>query len=191
MAGDTRLTARNFDRDESGFTLIELLVYGVLLIIALVAISGVFIGILGTQQKVTASTATTNAAQVTASAMSSAIRNSSGFSITTPSGTDQLLLTRTAQTSNTVDWQCQGWYYSASAGTIRFTSSSSAITTSTLASWTLVLSGVSPITGTTIFSASSQTVTIAYSAAITNLKPVNITTSVVSPAGTAGSAPCF
>lgn len=177
---------------ERGFTLIELLVYGVLLSIALVAISGVFIGMITTQQRVTASTATTSAAQVTANAITTAIRDSAGFTITTPTGTDQLLQIRTAQTSNTVDWQCQAWYYSASAGTLRYTTSSTAISTSNLSSWTVLLTGVSPQTGSSvIFSASAQTVTIAFSAAITNLKPVNITTAVVSPAGTAGSAPCF
>jgi Tfp pilus assembly protein PilW len=178
--------------DDSGFTLIELLVYGVLLGLALVAISSVFIGIIGAQTKVTASTATANAAQVTANTITAALRDSAGFSISTPTGSDQLLLIRSAQTTNTVDWLCQAWYYSASAGSIRYTTSSTAISTSNASSWPVLITGVSPQTGsTTIFSSSSQTVTIAFSAAITNLKPVNITTSVVSPAGTAGTAPCF
>jgi type II secretory pathway pseudopilin PulG len=181
---------------EHGFTLIELLVYCMLMVIVVTIASGILITVMRNTTTVTAMNETTSAGQLAVDSIDSSIRNSSDFQLTIPSGTDQLLITRTASTvAGTITWSCMAWYYSASAtGSIRSMRSTTAIippTPAALATWTLLADGVSPLSGTTIFAATSKQITVSFKSAGLNQTPIGITSAAVSRAGASGSPACY
>jgi Tfp pilus assembly protein PilW len=108
------MTMEPHTRSEDGFTLIELLVYCMLLVIVVAIASGMLITVMKTSTTVTAMNDTTTSGQLAVDSIDSSIRNSSDFQLTNPSGTDQLLITRTASTAaGPITWSCMAWYYSA------------------------------------------------------------------------------
>jgi Tfp pilus assembly protein PilW len=182
-------------RDE-GFTLVELLVYSLLLVVVIAVVGGLFISSTTTQQAVGRVTDATKAAQLTADSIESGVRNASAFTITTPTGTDQLLRARTVLGDSAATWTCMAWYYQASGGgSIRYTKSSTAISATpsaaTLATWTLLESGVSPTSGTTIFSGTFPLLNLSFKGLASGNAPVGITSSAVSRTGVTGSSPCY
>jgi hypothetical protein len=183
-----------FRTDERGLTLIELLVYMVLLVLVLI-VAGGFLGSTLIQSKtVRAVDDNSTAAQLVADSIESGIRNSSDYSLTSPVGTDQMLVARVASKGATLSWSCAAWYYSAAEGSIRMTRSSTQIvapTTAQFATWTLLHAGVHPISGTTIFTTSGRRLTIAFNGLTDGYPPVAITTSAFSRAGATGSVSCF
>ncbi len=196
MAIDTRHTS------ESGFTLIELLVYMMLFGLVLSVAGTMLINSAKTSKTVTSVTEATTAGQLVAHSIERGIRNSSDFQLTSPSGTDQLLLARTASSGTTLNWSCTAWYYSAAGtGSIRYKVSSTAIlppTVPELATWTLLDQGivpkiveVSPAVPVHVFSATDEQLTLSFSGLAGNHPPVDITSSAVSRAGASGSLTCF
>jgi type II secretory pathway pseudopilin PulG len=183
------------EKSERGFTLIELLVYSMLLVLVVGIAGGMLISVVVNSKSADAVSKSTSAAQLTVDSIDSSIRNSSDFQLTVPSGTDQLLIARTASTSGSLTWSCVAWYYSASGtGSIRVWRSSTAIlppTSTGLASWTLLAEGITPLTGTTVFSATPKQVTVSFKARAGNQAPVGITSAAVSRAGASGSLSCF
>jgi type II secretory pathway component PulJ len=182
-------------RPEEGFTMIELVIAMMLLVLVL-GIVGAMIGSLSSTSKTVQSfTSTSSSAQVAAESIERGIRNSSDFLLTTPSGTDQMLVARTAQGSTTLTWVCAAWYYSsANGGSIRYTSSSSAIaapSSATLATWTLMATGVTPTTGSTIFSGSSPTLSFSFNGTSSGGGPVAIASTALSRAGSSGTPACY
>lgn len=181
---------------ERGFTLVELLIYGMLLIIVLAIVGSMLASETTTSKTVNAVTTASTAAQLAANSVGKGIRNSSDFNLTTPTGTDQLLVARTAQGGATISWVCAAWYYSAAGGgTIRYTTSTTAIpavpTAAALAGWTLLDSGVAPASGTTIFSANGAALTIAFKGLAGSNAPVAISSSAYSRAGSTGVPACY
>ncbi|MGO4691321.1 PilW family protein [Glaciibacter sp. 2TAF33] len=184
------------DRFEDGFTLVELLVYCMLLVLVFAIASAMLISVMKNSKTVTAMNETTSAGQLAVDSIDSSIRNSSDFQLTNPSGTDQLLITRTASTvAGPVTWSCMAWYYSSSgAGSIRSMRSSTTIlppTATELATWTLLDDGVTPLTGTAIFSATPKQITVSFKSASPNQTPIGITSAAVSRAGASGSPACY
>jgi prepilin-type N-terminal cleavage/methylation domain-containing protein len=182
-------------RDESGFTLIELMVVCVLLGIVMTVLGGIFISTLRTQQTVSSVSTSSNNAQLAARTLDTRIRNSSEFQLTTPSGSDQLLVARSASTGATLSWNCYGWYYSATNKTLRMTSTAdgtkiTAPSATALASWTLVASGVTPASGS-VFSAAGSQLTVGFDVAATNSKSTTIQFTTAKTTGVAGSNTCF
>jgi Tfp pilus assembly protein PilW len=179
---------------EHGFTLIELLLYSMLLLLVL-AIAGAMIGSTTTTSKTVDSiTKASTAGQLTAESIERGIRNSSDFLLTTPSGTDQMLVARTVQGGATANWVCAAWYYSAATGSIRYTTSATAIPTPTasgLAAWTLLAQTVSPVSGTGVFSASGAQLTIAFKSLAGSHPAVAISSTVLSRAGSSGTPACY
>lgn len=180
---------------ENGFTLIELIVYSALLILVLSVVGGLFISGLNTATTVRIMTNASTAGQIVADSVETNIRNASDFQLTVPSGTDQFLVARTAQRGTTLAWSCVGWYYSASGnGSIRFKQSDVAIlapTASELSTWILLDEGISPTSGTTIFSSSGQRLTMTFKGLAGDHPPVIITSSATSRAGASGSLACY
>ncbi|HCG00691.1 MAG TPA: hypothetical protein DEV93_09125 [Chloroflexi bacterium] len=183
------------EKPEQGFTMIELLVYSLLLVLVIGIAGGMLISVMVNSKSADAVSKDTSAAQLTVDSIDSSIRNSSDFQLTVPSGTDQLLIARTASTSGSLTWNCVGWYYSASGtGSIRSWRSSMAIvapTSTQLASWTLLAKGITPLTGTTVFSATPKRLTVSFKAGTGKQVPVGITSAAVSRAGASGSLSCF
>lgn len=181
---------------DSGLTLVELAVAGAILALVLVAIGAVLVGALNAQRTVAAVTQTTSTAQAAVTAITEGVRNSSELRLTTPTGSDQLLVTRTAGQGASLTWSCHAWYYSASAGTIRTTTTAdgtriTAPTGPQLATWTVAVTGVSPVTGATIFSSASGGVRIAFRADVSDGQPVLIQTTAIMRTGVGGAGTCF
>lgn len=167
-----------------------------MLLVLVLTIAGTLIGSLSTTSRtVNSLTATTSSVQIAAESVERGIRNSSDFLISVPSGTDQLLVARTAQGGATLNWVCAAWYYSsANGGSIRFTTSSTAITAptaATLSHWTLLATGVQPTSGTTIFSGSSPTLTFSLQSTSRGAGAATIKSTVLSRAGSSGTPACY
>lgn len=189
------MVAPTESRRDDGFTLIELLVSSVLIVLVLAIVGGMIAGISRTSKTVSSMTGASTSAQTTAESIERGIRNSSDFLLTNPTGTDQLLIARTAQTGSTLSWMCTAWYYSsANGGSIRFSTSSSAITAPTasaLAHWTLLATGLTPASGSSVFAASTSQLTIGFNSTSTGGAPVAISSTVVSRAGSSGTPACY
>lgn len=148
-------------RSDEGFTVIELIVVSTLGLLVVGIIGGIYITTVGVQNLVGSLTQGTTDGQVVARDIDSGVRNGSEFEITTlPSG-DQMLIVRSVDGSTDGEWYCRAWYYSAAdGGSIRrhaIVDDPDEVdeivvpTAAQLADWSLLLSGVRPTTGTTIF----------------------------------------
>ena len=180
---------------EAGFTLIELLVYCVLIVLVVTAVGGIMNSVQSTSKSVRTVTNDATEGQLVADSITAGVRNSSDFRLTSPSGTDQLLVARVAESGTTVTWACAAWYYSASGtGSIRFTRSTAAIVApnaSGLLAWTLLDDGITPASGTSVFSASGALLNVAFKGTTIGRPSVLIQSSAFSRAGASGSLTCF
>jgi len=194
--GLSRRRVVNAVRRDDGFTLTEMLVASALFSLVILVAGGIFIGQFKAQQQVSAVTSTTTDAQLAGTAIDNGIRNSSGFKLTA-SGSNQLLVARVAGGGATLQWTCQAWFYSSSSGTIRTTSTTPGTpvavpTASQLSTWTLLVDGVVPRSGTTIFSTSGSTVTVAFNASTgDDYRPVAISFSSSPLAGVTENSTCY
>lgn len=182
-------------RDDRGFTLMEMLVASALFALVIFVAGGIFIGQTNAQRQVSAITSTTSSAQLAGSAIDSGIRNASGFKLTA-SGSDQLLVARVAGGGSTLQWTCQAWYYSASAHTISTHASTPGTpvtvpTAAQLTTWTLLVSGVSARSGSTIFTAAGATLSVSFNATPANNRAVAIAFSSSPLAGVTESTTCY
>lgn len=181
--------------DQRGFTLVELLVYMVLLILVLAVAGGLLSSTLRHSATIRAVDESSTAAQLAADSIESGIRNSSDFSLTSQPGGDQMIVARVASTDATLTWSCAAWYYSVANSSLRMSRSATAIvapTTAELASWTLLVDGVKPISGSEIFTTTAgRRLVIAFNGLAGDHPPVAITTSAFSRAGATGSVSCF
>lgn len=192
----TDRTPRRTAARDSGLTLVELAVAGGILAVVMLAVGAILVGTMSAQRTVAAVTQTTTAAQAAVSEIATGVRNASELRLTTPSGSDQLLVTRTAEPGAALSWACRAWYYSASAGTIRSkqTADGTQITAPSatdLAAWTVVVSGVSPASGTAVFTPVSDGVRIAFEASISDGQPVLIETTAIRRTGVGEAGTCY
>ncbi|MDO7882849.1 prepilin-type N-terminal cleavage/methylation domain-containing protein [Antiquaquibacter soli] len=182
-------------RSDSGLTLIELMVAGLILSLVLLAIGGITVGILSAQRTVAAVTQTATSAQSAATAIATGVRNASDVRLSTPTGSDQLLVVRTANTTSTLSWSCRAWYYQASTGTIRTKVTTGAAipapNSTQLATWSTLVTGVTPASGTQIFSVVAGGISITYNATISNGRPVAIDTTAIKRTGVAEVGSCY
>ena len=179
---------------QGGFTLIELLIASLLTVLVLFVAGGLLISVMKTITTVTTNNGLTNWAQLAAGSFESGIRNSSDSLLTNPTGNDQLLVARVASRGATISWSCAAWYYAASANTLYYTISSTAIpaapTTAQLATWTVLDSTVKPTSGTSIFSDSGGQVILSFTSSAGSNPTAAITTSAFSRAGSTGTLAC-
>jgi type II secretory pathway pseudopilin PulG len=190
-------TVRRALASDEGFTLMELLVYCLLLAVVLAVIGGLFFNLYRTQSSVSAVTDATTGGQSAANSIQAGIRNSTAFTlVTAPAG--QLLVARTVKGDAAATPGCIAWFYSpAGAGSIRtkrFTAVMHGVpTASTLATWTLLDSGIASVGGATIFSrnATDPTLTMDFTAAAGSNPAVEFSSSVVSRVGGTDNSSCF
>ena len=193
-AGDRRDS--HTDARDAGFTLIELLVTTVLLSAVILVGGGLFISVLTTQRTVSAVTTSATDAQLAASTIESRIRNASEFRLSA-AGPDQLLVARSANAGSTLTWSCHAWYYSpANGGSLRTTTTPAgtriaAPNAAQLATWTLLAQGITPRSGTGIFSASGKQLTISFNATAQNNQPVAIQTTTAILTGVTETLTCY
>lgn len=179
---------------DEGFTLIELMVAGLIMSLVMIAAGGMMIGMLSAQRTVAVVTQTATTAQVAASGIATGVRNASDIRLTAPAAGDQLLVTRSALQQSTITWICRAWHYSAADDTLRTKTSSPGTvvtnpTASQLATWSTIATGVTPRTGTDIFSLVSGGVKISFNAA-TNGQPVVIDTTAIKRTSVAEAGTC-
>jgi hypothetical protein len=97
--------------------------------------------------------------------------------------------------ASTATAKCNAWYYSASTSKVYWTSSATAITAPSaaqLATWFLLSTGVSPISGTTIFTLSGTTgLSIAFKEDAGSDAAVPFQSTVTSITGLTGSVACY
>jgi hypothetical protein len=181
--------------DERGITLIEVLVYALLLSFVLAIAGGMLISAVKVSQTVVSMTENSTSGQLVSRSVVTGIRNSSDFQLSNPTGDDQLLIARRATAGTAVDWMCVAWYYSAADGTVWSTSSSTEIplpaTSADVSTWTLLTSDVLPATGTTVFSALNDRLSISILGLDGAHRPIDITSSATSRAGASGSLTCY
>jgi prepilin-type N-terminal cleavage/methylation domain-containing protein len=184
------------DASEKGFTLIELLISMMLFVIVAAIVATMFASMSSSSKTVDSLTGSATSAQLAASSVERGVRNSSDFLLTNPTGTDQLLVARTALGGSTLTWVCSAWYYSAAnGGSLRYTTSPTAIpaapTASALAGWTLLDTGLTPTSGNGIFSATPGQLTLAFTEQSTGAGPLSISGTAVSRAGSTGTPACY
>jgi hypothetical protein len=171
------------------------MVYSVLLIVVLGIIGALFISMSRTETTVRNVVGAGNQGQVTADSIENGIRNASAYVVSSPTATTQLLMARVAQGGAAITWKCEAWLFdSTNGGSIRFYGSDAAITapsTTTAATWTLLASNVVPVTGTTIFAANGDTLSIAFITVAGTDPSVTIQTTAERRAGLWGSGTCF
>ena len=187
-------TARADDNKDAGFTLIELLIYSMLMVLVLAIVGGMIVSFTSTSKTVGSITQVSTSGQLAAQSVERGIRNASDFQLTTPTGTDQLLVARTAGGGATLTWKCAAWYYSASDSTLRYTSSATAIpapTAADLSHWTLLGSDIAPTTGAEIFSSTGPQLTLAFTIHAAGHPPQALTSTAVSRAGSSGTPACY
>jgi prepilin-type N-terminal cleavage/methylation domain-containing protein len=183
-------------RRDDGFTLTEMLVASALFSLVILVAGGIFLGQFRAQQQVSAITSTTTDAQLAGTTIDNGIRNSSGFKLTA-AGSDQMLVARVAGGGATLQWTCQAFYYSSSAHTIRTTTATPGTpmavpTASQQSTWTLLVDGVMPRAGTTIFSASGAKLSVSFNATTgEDYRPVAITFSSSPLAGVTENTTCY
>jgi Tfp pilus assembly protein PilW len=180
---------------EAGFTMIELVVAAMLFVVVFTVVGGIFLSLLRTQQTVDVLTGSANSGQLAANSIESGIRNSSDFQLTAV-GSDQLLVARTAGSGTTLSWACTAWYYSAAGdGEIRSMRTTGAAidapTSAELADWTLVLEGVVPSSGSTIFSVSGPQLAVSFEATAGDHSATAIDFTVIPLTGVTGVTTCY
>ncbi|UYN83281.1 MAG: prepilin-type N-terminal cleavage/methylation domain-containing protein [Microcella sp.] len=183
-------------RRDRGLTLVELVVAASLLSLVLVVVGGIFTSLINAERTVTPQSQGATAAQLAASSISTAIRNSSEFRITDV-GADQLLVARVAGTAANIEWSCQAWYFTtAGDGEIRSTivNDGAAIlapTPAQLADWTLLIAGVAPPAGQNVFVAAGSSLTVAFDADAGDSPTIAIRLTAASLTSAGEEATCF
>ncbi|HRN28265.1 MAG TPA: hypothetical protein PK781_02015 [Terrimesophilobacter sp.] len=181
---------------DDGLTLVELLVYSLLLVGVMLIVGTIMISSLNIEQMVRTSTQSASSAQLAASSIESGVRNGTAVAVE-HEGDDRVVLVRTAGSDPaTVTWHCAAWYFSESAGTIRYSQSASDASPITVPSsepldWALLASGVEAVESNEVFSFSGGTLTIEFQGTSDSMQPVLIKSSSVVRAGTWESASCF
>ncbi|MDJ0334128.1 hypothetical protein QMG83_02705 [Salinibacterium sp. G-O1] len=179
---------------EQGLTLVEVMIYAILLSVVVAIAGGMISSAVNVSKTVVSMTGNSTAGQLVAKSVVTGIRNSSDFKLSSPTGNDQFLVARRASSGATLTWSCNAWYYSATDGSVRFTASNVAIlppSAAELATWTQLTKNVQPVSGTAIFTALNQRLSVSILGLDGANRPIDITSSATSRAGASGSLSCF
>jgi hypothetical protein len=190
------------DDREAGFTLPELITSSLLFSLVLLVIVGVVIGSNNTETIVATVTSATSSGQLVSNSLVSGIRNSQNslntavpLKLTFPSGNDQMVESLVLGSATTASSKCKAWYYSATKKSIYAMTSAAAITapsTAQLSSWRLLATGVTPITGTTVFTLSgTKGLTFSFQVNAGKDPAVPFNTTVTSLTGLTGAIACY
>lgn len=154
--------------EESGLTLVELLVTMILGLLVLTTVGMIVISTTSIETSVASVSSATEAGQLAVESLQTGIRNSEvsfdpaqtaslaspTFELSAVGSGDQLLVALVVGNGPGFSESCEAWYYSASARTLQFTTSTSAITApdaNASAGWHLLAVGVSPTAGQQVF----------------------------------------
>lgn len=193
-----RLSMMDPGRDNRGFTLVELLIYIFLAVVVFSIVAGMFINSLRVENTVRTAAESASNMQLASQSLGRGVRNASAIQVSAPAADSLLVRTRSLDSTSAGNWICQAWYIG--EGTIRTTTSTTAITTpdaASVATWTLLVSGVSELSATTPIAALVDDRSLSVDFAVDNGDgaPLLLSTTLVSlqPIPTTGkvTAPCF
>jgi Tfp pilus assembly protein PilW len=171
-------------RSESGLTLVELLLYVSLSLVVLMVAGAMLINSTSAGSQVDKTTAASNKGQLIMRSVQSGVRNATQVGLTS-SGGNQLLTVTTSGGLTPVVWSCEAWYFTPTAGGSLYVTRAPATgpipvpTSATLASWTLLGTGIST-TGSPVFTAAAGLVNVNLNIDTGNPAPLTLT----SPAST-------
>ena len=182
-------------RDDAGMTLIELSIAAALSILVIGIAFGLFASAARSQNTISSRTAASTSAQLTMRSLTQGIENASEFSIQT-SGSDLMLVARTAGSGTTLTWNCRAWYYQASTSTFRTTTTADGTkillpTAAQLATWTYLAGGVSTDGGAPIFQGVGQNLQVDFVSSVASGQSVTMKTNILQQTGVAASGTCF
>lgn len=136
-------------RRAEGFTLVELLVTIPFLLLVAVVAGTIIVSALRLQSQVSGTSGATSQGELVARSVEAGVRNSSSYLVGTPDASgDQLLRARVAVgvDADNVSWMCQAWYFDATAGEVRTTTSATPIADVTapsqVSAWRLIATGI-------------------------------------------------
>ena len=145
---------------ESGVSLIELLMYCLLSVAVLYIVGSLLITSLTAQGTVQKSSQASSNGQLVSKSVTQGIRNASSMQLIVPSAGTQLLKARTVGAGADPVWRCQAWYFG--NGEVRYTTSGTTIPApADVATWTLLSTGIQPISGTTVFTLAGRQLDVA------------------------------
>lgn len=181
---------------ETGMTLVELLIYMVLAVVVLLIVGGVLINSLNTQRTVRDATQASNTGQLVSLSVGQGVRNASAIWHSAAGVEPELLIVRTAGSGATPTWSCQAWSFD--NGEVRTRTSAGLIptTAASIATWTLLGSGMKAVSASPVFSQTGRSVALLLDVDTGKGQPIRISTSSISrqpvPAtGAEVSLPCF
>lgn len=180
---------------DAGLTLVELTVAMALSVLLIGVAVGLFASAAKSQTTISSRSSASTGAQQAMRSLTQGIENASEFTVQT-SGSDMMLVARTAGTAATLTWGCRGWYYQASTKTIRMTSTPDGTkillpTTTQLASWTRLAGGITPVGTTPIFQAVGQNLQVGFIATVTSGQSVTMQTTILQQTGVGASGTCY
>jgi prepilin-type N-terminal cleavage/methylation domain-containing protein len=139
---------------DRGLTLIELIITVALLTLVITVTGTILVSALKVQAGVNALGSASNGAQLVARSLQRGIGNASAFKAEAPTADGQLLRARVVSVTaaGTPTWRCVAWYWSATAKTVRTTSSTAGLvaapTAASLATWSVLATHAQLPTGT-------------------------------------------
>lgn len=180
---------------DDGLTLVELTVAMALSILIVGVAVALFSSAAKSQNIVTSRSDASTSAQLTMRSLTQGIENASEFTVQT-SGSDLMLVARTAGTATTLTWKCRAWYFQASTNTIRTTMTSDGTkilipTAAQLGTWTRLAGGISPLGTTPIFQGVGQNLQVAFVASVAAGQSVTMQTTILQQTGVGASGTCY
>lgn len=143
-------------RGDDGFTLPELIIVGIITTLVLVAVGGMYISTLRAERIVNDLSETTTSAQLVARSIDNGVRNGVELTpVAVAPNSGQMFAVCTAGAGEAVEYVWRAWYFGTSGdGEVRtrdFPSDAKPVSPSSadLATWTLLLTGVAPRSGST------------------------------------------
>lgn len=195
----TTLSSLRSGSRDAGLTLVEFVVAAALFGLVISVIGGIMVSLFTTERTVSGATEGATSAQLTATAIGDQVRNSAGFRvIDVVDSDDQLLVARVADSGADLEWRCVAWYVDASDdGQIRTTTTADGVaidvpTSAQLATWTLLLDGVSAPGGQPILTDAGPRLEVGFDATTGDDRPpVFIRFSSAPLTGVQEGDPCF
>jgi Tfp pilus assembly protein PilW len=180
---------------DAGLTLVELTVAMALSILIIGVAVGLFASAAKSQTTIANRSSASTSAQLVMRSLTQGIENASEFTVQT-SGSDLMLVARTAGTGATLTWKCRAWYYQASTQTVRTTTTADGTkillpTSAQLASWTRLATGIAPVGTTPIFQGVGQNLQVGFVAAVASGQSVTMQTTILQQSGVGASGTCY
>jgi len=172
-------------RRDDGLTLVELIITMAISSVVLLIIGGLFVSTVLAERTVRDASLTATQVQSAVRGISDGVGNASHLQLTNPTGSDQLLVVRSAGNGATASWGCEAWYFDAAKGIVRRSTSAPgapivAPDSTQLATWPVVMTGIAPTSGSGIFVLTGNEVDIGFTAR-TQDQVVRIVTTVARP----------